>query len=406
MQDEIIRVLNPTIQLIYAAGFFALWLRAPKLRFVLILAVAGLARTIGAVWNYSPLGGLVEPGVLVTYSLYCFAIIALVWAVCTRARQSVDLITMTVIAATGGTFVFFAFQQGQTFAVGFAANVAFGLIVALGAQAHGKGAKRTGLDRAITILLALYAAQFFVRPFFALIFAPEFVMGAARNETYDAVAIFTYAIATVSLSTALIAAILIDLLKELEKAGETDSLTGLFLRRSFEEKALSMLDRAKEEEVEVSMIVADIDHFKQVNDLWGHQAGDEVIQSFGQTINGLIRGTDIAGRIGGEEFCVLVWDCHAQGAEKLAERIRKTFGTMQHDSLNADVRVTASFGVSVWCGGEGYGRLFGRADSALYDAKRSGRNRVQRDCEKNLAECEDQDMPAEGSADGSEREAA
>ena len=90
----------------------------------------------------------------------------------------------------------------------------------------------------------------------------------------------------------------------------------------------------------------------------------------------MIRGCDVAGRIGGEEFCIAVWNCPNEPAERLAERIRIAFARLEHDGLNDDIRLTASFGVATARDGETYERLFARADEALYQAKSDGRDQV------------------------------
>ena len=139
---------------------------------------------------------------------------------------------------------------------------------------------------------------------------------------------------------------------------------------------MTRLQRAREEDVPISVIVADIDHFKRVNDIWGHQVGDSAIAGFGDLLRSAIRSTDIAGRVGGEEFCLFVWDCPAGPTRKLAERIRTRFEHMQIEGISDGVRLTASFGIAQWEPDEGYGRLFARADAALYRAKQAGRNRI------------------------------
>lgn len=124
------------------------------------------------------------------------------------------------------------------------------------------------------------------------------------------------------------------------------------------------------------MVIADIDHFKQVNDIWGHQAGDTAIINFGDLLEGTIRGCDVAARIGVEEFCLLVWNCGLDDAAGLAERIRLAFAQMEHRGVGPDIRLTASFGVAEMHKGESYESLFARADAALYQAKEEGRNQV------------------------------
>ena len=160
---------------------------------------------------------------------------------------------------------------------------------------------------------------------------------------------------------------------------ENDHLTGLKMRRAFEQSAMEMIDRGARKNVPVSMIVADIDHFKQVNDIWGHQAGDRAIVAFGQLVQRMVRAGDVCGRIGGEEFCIMIWNCELEPAERLAERVREAFAATPQHGINSDVRLTASFGVAMCRPQEGFGKLFARADAALYRAKEAGRDRVEAD---------------------------
>mgnify|MGYP001800939237 CR=1 FL=1 len=162
----------------------------------------------------------------------------------------------------------------------------------------------------------------------------------------------------------------------LRESSGKDPLTGLHNRAAFEDVMRVIIPRAHTENRPFSLVVADIDHFKQVNDIWGHQAGDKAISGFGELIGDMIRGCDTAGRIGGEEFCIAVWNCENGPAGRLAERIRKAFAGLKHSDLNADIRLTASFGVATAREGESYEQVFERADAALYRAKAAGRDRV------------------------------
>jgi len=90
-----------------------------------------------------------------------------------------------------------------------------------------------------------------------------------------------------------------------------------------------------------------------------------------------VRNCDITGRIGGEEFCIIVWNCDETEATRLADRIRVAFAQTKHESISSNIHLTASFGVTQWTGKESYRRLFARADALLYRAKDGGRNRVE-----------------------------
>lgn len=104
--------------------------------------------------------------------------------------------------------------------------------------------------------------------------------------------------------------------------------------------------------------------------------GDRAIATFSGLISDTIRTTYLAGRIGGQEFCVPVWDCNTPQALGLAERLRLALAQREHEGIGNDVRLTASFGVTAVHRGEGYARAFSRADAALYAAKQAGRNQV------------------------------
>jgi two-component system, cell cycle response regulator len=127
----------------------------------------------------------------------------------------------------------------------------------------------------------------------------------------------------------------------------------------------------------ISVIMCDLDHFKQVNDLHGHGAGDIVLVGFGDRVRQKLRGTDLAGRIGGEEFLLVLPETEVAGALLLAERLRASLSDTPHLLPKGPIQVTCSFGVAQWVQEDkDAGALLGRADEALYAAKRQGRNKV------------------------------
>ncbi len=239
---------------------------------------------------------------------------------------------------------------------------------------------REPVDRLLFWLFAITAAQFFVRPAATFILETSISATEYRDSAYYAVMVIAVAMFSLLIALTLLAATIIDQLDLERKTADTDLLTGLRSRRSFEQEALAMLARSKARNKPVALIVADLDHFKQVNDIWGHQVGDNAIAVFGQLVRSTIRETDLAGRVGGEEFCIAVWNCRGSAAARLAERIRLALTNAEIDGLPEDIHLTASFGVAAYDGDDdGYGRLFGLADAALYKAKHAGRNQVHYD---------------------------
>ena len=157
-----------------------------------------------------------------------------------------------------------------------------------------------------------------------------------------------------------------------------DGLTGLYNRRYFERHSALMLEKAIEQGRDLALLMLDIDHFKPVNDTYGHAAGDEVLKEFALRVQRSIRGIDLACRYGGEEFVVLMPDASQVQAQNIAERIRKSiFDTPFEISGHGGINITVSLGVALNNRfGDTPDALLKRADMALYRAKNDGRNRV------------------------------
>lgn len=156
----------------------------------------------------------------------------------------------------------------------------------------------------------------------------------------------------------------------------TDELTGLANRRSFLETLETELRRAQRFGSPLGLVFADLDNFKLVNDRFGHQAGDDVLRAFGAVLQGRIREIDLAARLGGEEFAVLLPETDATGSRALAEDLRAAVAGLVIESGPHAIRVTASFGVAAFPETDGADELMTAADLALYSAKRQGKNRV------------------------------
>jgi two-component system cell cycle response regulator len=159
----------------------------------------------------------------------------------------------------------------------------------------------------------------------------------------------------------------------------TDALTGLHNRRYLDSHLAALFDEASLRGRQLSLLVLDVDHFKSVNDTWGHDAGDEVLREFATRIRANTRGIDVVARFGGEEVVVVMPDTPLDGAELVAERIRErveaeAFGV--HRGTRS-LKITVSIGVAArQAGDQNAGEVLKRADAALYRAKSAGRNRV------------------------------
>ncbi len=205
-----------------------------------------------------------------------------------------------------------------------------------------------------------------------------------HGQFYNAIGCVLFVIATVRSTKVLSRALdesfflSLELKQEKEKAeyqARVDHLTQLYNRRAFTDLAEKAILLAQRMRTPLSTIILDVDHFKSINDRFGHQTGDEVLRRVAANLTGTLRQTDLCGRFGGEEFIVLLPNTDLENAIKIAEKLRANLENME---LSADegapLSITASFGVI--SGDENLDALVSRADHAMYQAKQSGRNRV------------------------------
>jgi diguanylate cyclase (GGDEF)-like protein len=162
-------------------------------------------------------------------------------------------------------------------------------------------------------------------------------------------------------------------------AALTDPLTGLFNRRGFFEHAQKLFDARMRKGLPVSVLMFDLDHFKSINDRFGHDIGDEALRTFAATIGATMRGEDIVGRLGGEEFAAILPNGLASSVA-IAERVRLAFQAAGIEIAGQPLGATVSIGaVDARTVADNITQLLARADGALYRAKSAGRNRVVAD---------------------------
>jgi diguanylate cyclase (GGDEF)-like protein len=168
---------------------------------------------------------------------------------------------------------------------------------------------------------------------------------------------------------------------DLENLAYYDELTALPNRRGSMRQLEVLLSRARRHGLSLAVMVIDADHFKNVNDNYGHAAGDAVLCALGQRLRKRVRSEDIVGRWGGEEFVVALPDTTAEGALALAEQLRRSIARRPLDIGERAVRLTISIGVAAHDGEESLTALLDRADRALYAAKAGGRDRATLDAQ-------------------------
>lgn len=231
--------------------------------------------------------------------------------------------------------------------------------------------------RAVAVVLLVFAAFLSVRLLHAVIspaLTTSFVQDPMQMSSFLTAMIFGFC-----LTMALAVMMFREKQVELMDLAEKDPLTGLNNRLSLDHVAERHMLRAAEKGTALSVMLLDIDHFKPLNDEYGHQAGDRALCEIARRIDQVIRDTDVAFRFGGEEFLVLLPGARQAQAEFVAERLREAIDARPFVTDGESIHLTASFGV-VACriGQEPWEDCVRRADQALYRAKDRGRNRVER----------------------------
>ncbi len=377
MRDAILGLVNPLIALIIATTFFAIWLKDRQRSEVFAFALAYVALGIGFLW--SQLAPLDAGRVLLnlTNIPYFAGTWLIAWGATKRVGSSVSAPLMLIIGIIGAALlipnhVFDAYTNVQLYI----SNTVYGLMFMLAAQATAARRKDNIANEVVFWMLAVTSVQFFVRPSIAFMIEGALPYEGYHQSIYYSILNAVVAVNSLGLAIALVTACVFDRFNEEREVNTRDPLSGLLSRRPFETAVDEAFARSEQENVPLSLVVGDLDHFKQVNDLWGHQAGDRAISEFGQMLAGTVRDCDVVGRIGGEEFCLLVWDADEEIAARLAERLRIKTTYLQIAEDRLDVRLTASFGVAERRPAEDYRSLFNRTDKALYQAKQNDRNCV------------------------------
>lgn len=377
-QDLFISLLNPVLSMVLSTAFFVLWSFRRENRYVLHLCVCYLAVAAGFTLQSFDLGAGLAVSKVTSNLLFFGALLLLVAAVTTRQGVRVPWAASLVCTAAGmGGFLWFFFVQpyfpGRVFAV----NYGLGALCVVAMMRLRQSNRRSVIDRMIVLVAGLRAADFFIRPLLVALLSgadaarPPYITSPYWLTTSLSVMVFSLLIALT-----LLTAVALDTIKELQAESETDALSKLLNRRGFEQKAASVLERSARTGAPVTLVLADLDHFKSVNDRFGHAAGDQVIVDFAARLQAA-GSRAVVGRIGGEEFAVLMPSTDLVAGRLFAEAVREAFCSETIEGVPPGVRLTASFGVAGRLEGEALPPLMQRADEALYKAKQNGRDSVR-----------------------------
>jgi len=375
----LIALLNPTIALALGAAFLVLWSYQRHRPYLAVLGMAYCVSAPGFLLQYFTLPIGMTLTKLMSNICFTFAGFCLSSAIVARYGRKVPYVGLGVLAGGGlASLCWFLFVSPDLTWRILAMNFAFGGISLLIA-AELRPVRRNGPVENILFMLSLLSGlNFFVRTLVVVIAHGPFTgYDGFYDSSYWTTALLSHALLSLLIALCLFTAAALDVMKALKTETCTDPLSGLLNRRGFEERAEFLLQRCALARFPVALVLADLDHFKALNDRHGHAAGDRVIADFAAKLRSAAGARGAAGRVGGEEFAVLLPLSDLAAARLFAEAVRTLYSAGQVDGLPPGTKVTASFGVAARSGDEALEPLMRRADEALYKAKKNGRDSVR-----------------------------
>ncbi len=251
----------------------------------------------------------------------------------------------------------------------------FAISCLLSAVAIASSSYRAAVDRWMTFIFTLTGGQFFLKAYLAATVGAGPTASDYLHSSYAVISQSLTAVLMVMTGLSLLAVLVLQIMADERSNSEIDSLSSLLNRRGFEKHAEEALRRMPIGPH--SVIFCDIDHFKRVNDTYGHYTGDAVIHAVGQLLADSVPASSVVGRLGGEEFAILLPRVQLDAAMLLAHAIRAAIAVHKGSSIPDTLSITASFGVSTFSERGQFARAMRLADNALYDAKAAGRNCVK-----------------------------
>lgn len=372
------QLLTPLILLVFAAGFCVLYLIQKSLRQSAWFAAAYLSGAIAFLVSFFRAGLDVAFVSLTSNTAFLLVAALLCKGLAVRYGRPFPLASVVfVFAAMYCGLIWYLFVDDDIYARTLTVNTCAAAAFALGAHAVGAGQNKM-IDRIVFGMMVAFAALYFLRPVVLMAFTSAEMTHASYSSSAFAMSLeFASSVCAMAFAVTLFFAQGMDIVAEHAHRSQSDFLSGLLNRRGFEEQAAAFLAAQRRAAIPISLVVFDIDRFKRINDRHGHARGDRVIAGVADALRRRARASDICGRIGGEEFALLLWASDEAGSRLAAEGLRVA---IEHAGIGADFgleSVTASFGVATRRDGETLDSLFGRADTALYAAKQAGRNRVR-----------------------------
>lgn len=377
MGEHTIRItlslIGPGILSVFGVVFVCAWLIERKRHYLLLLATACGLFAFGStiqIFYWPSDTGL---NALLSGAFYTLAVIMACEGILVRSGRRLgvrfDLAFFLVMVLL---VWFYFYVERSVVARVYVQNFGYGLVMLLTAWRLRVLAAGRYVDRALFWILLIFALQFFPRTVLTIGLSGPVEPRAFGESAFWQTLQLSLAILGASLAFAILSAAIADLIEDLRNERDLDPLTGVLNRRGFDDRAAPLFGQ----DHPVVLVLCDLDHFKRINDAFGHDAGDEVLRRFGRLLRQGARSTDLVGRIGGEEFAIVLEDVNREVAIRFAERLRHAITGERFAFGDEGLFVTVSIGLAERKPDDTLRRLMKRADRRLYEAKSKGRNRL------------------------------
>ncbi|HEY4548496.1 MAG TPA: GGDEF domain-containing protein [Pedomonas sp.] len=383
-----VALVAPGVLAVFGLAFLWAWSIERKRNYLRLLAGACFCFGIGAVSQAMMLPRDIGHNALFSGAFHTLAVLLVSEGVLRRSGRKLGLaVDIAVFLAVIALLWWFFYVSRSVVVRVYVQNFSYGAVLLATAIMLRPLAKGRYVDRALFWFLLFFAVLFFPRTLLTMGLQDLISVQEFASTRFWQVLQLSLAIFGSGLGFTILAAALTDVMDDLRRERDTDPLTGVLNRRGFEDRAAAALrrgaagagtgtERGTGTGAQAALVACDLDHFKSINDTYGHPAGDEVLRRFGALLRETARAGDIIGRTGGEEFLVLLPGTTRAGAFEFAERVRQRLETLAIPALGPGKTVTGSFGLTERQGSESLQAMIERADRRLYAAKTGGRNRT------------------------------
>lgn len=372
----ILSTINPVTGFLLSLSFFLIWKKHPERKYILNWSIGFAAGSIGYAFEFFH---FFIANFRFANGVNIFLPVSMLFTargICLRyTGHAPDRALLLAVTFCGMIACWMSFGDHNALIRGFVVSGGVAMVVIVAMKAILSAKQRDRIDLSILMVLLLLAILLPVRPIVSFL-----LEGAPHIDAIEVTSFWVVSLKVGGLFVWITFALLFllriasDLLSELNTQSVTDSLSGILNRRGFFDTARSLV-RDATPDLPVSVFLIDIDHFKTINDSYGHQVGDQVIRNVAKSLHENAPETAVIGRLGGEEFAIALPNTDRAAASAFAEALRLNLERHSHPGVEADHPVTVSIGLAQGTG-HSLDELLHEADMALYNAKSGGRNRV------------------------------